>query len=257
MQYRAAAISGFATQAWFAGILIMVLAAFYSAADGRPQPITLDQAVSYTWMSQAFLALTPLGPDPDVSAAIRSGAVGYDRLRPVDAYGWWYVRAAAWLVARCLPRAALMTALAMVLMPLLGFGAWAWRPPASLEAGLLFAVSMVLVVALSSAIILVLNAWAVVTLDDRGIVGVFTAVQMVLTGNILPLPLFPSWMREFLLFQPFAGLLDIPNRIWFGEMDGWRALEGIGLQLGWTLLLIAIGRPLLARVMRRLQVQGG
>src|SRR3954462_8576751 len=40
LQYRAAAISGVATQAWFAGILIMVLAAFYAAAGGHPQPIT-------------------------------------------------------------------------------------------------------------------------------------------------------------------------------------------------------------------------
>jgi ABC-2 type transport system permease protein len=257
LQYRAAAVSGFATQAWFAAILIMVLAAFYAAGGAHPQPITLAQATSYIWMSQAFLAMAPMGADPDVSAAIRSGAVSYDRLRPVDAYAWWYVRAAAWLMARTAPRALLMAGLAIVILPLLRFGDWAWRPPATVEAAALVALSMVLVVALASAIIMLLNAVAVITLDDRGIAGVYMAVQAVLTGNILPLPLFPAWMRGALFYQPFAGLLDIPNRIWFGQLTGAAAWTGIALQAGWTLVFIAIGRPLLGRVMRRLQVQGG
>ncbi len=60
-----------------------------------------------------------------------------------------------------------------------------------------------------------------------------------------------------LRLQPLAGLVDTPFRIWFGELTGLDALAGIGLQFGWSLVLILLGRVWLERVMRRLQVQGG
>src|SRR5262249_40675396 len=84
LQYRAAALAGFVTQAWFGGLLIMVMAAFYgSGARAAAAPISLGQAVTYIWLSQATLALLPWGGDPDIAAAVRSGAVSYDRLRPI------------------------------------------------------------------------------------------------------------------------------------------------------------------------------
>ena len=39
---------------------------------------------------------------------MRTGGVGYDRLRPLDAYGYWYARTLGWMLARALPRAVLM-----------------------------------------------------------------------------------------------------------------------------------------------------
>ena len=57
--------------------------------------------------------------------------------------------------------------------------------------------------------------------------------------------------------QPFAGLQDIPFRIYFGQLTGADALAGLGLQAFWTLTLIAAGRAMLEASMRRLQVQGG
>src|SRR5512147_690234 len=70
LQYRAAAIAGFFTQSWFGSILIMVLAAFYSLNPARGGALSLSQAVTYTWLSQATLALLPIwGGDPQVTAA--------------------------------------------------------------------------------------------------------------------------------------------------------------------------------------------
>jgi ABC-2 type transport system permease protein len=51
--------------------------------------------------------------------------------------------------------------------------------------------------------------------------------------------------------------VDIPFRIYFGQLNGTMALAGIGLQVFWTLVLVGLGRLWLGRVMDRLQVQGG
>ena len=257
LQYRAAALAGFATQCWWGGIKVMVYAAFFAAAPAAAGSLSLSQTITYIWLAQALLALVPWSGDPEIGQAVRSGAIGYDRLRPLDTYGWWYARAAAWMTARVLPRAALMLAFAGVLLPLIGLEAWSWRPPQSpLQAGL-FAVSVILLVALSSAWVMLLNLAAVRFLDERGVNALTSSAIIVFSGNLLPLPLFPDWMQGFLFVQPFAGMLDIPVRIYSGDLTGQRALAGLALQAGWTLAFIALGRFWMRRVMGRLQMQGG
>lgn len=257
LQYRAAALAGFATQCWWGGIKVMVYAAFFAAAPAAAGSLSLSQTITYIWLAQALLALVPWSGDPEIGQAVRSGAIGYDRLRPLDTYGWWYARAAAWMTARALPRAALMLAFAGVLLPLIGLEAWSWRPPQSpLQAGL-FAVSVILLVALSSAWVMLLNLAAVRFLDERGVNALTASAIIVFSGNLLPLPLFPDWMQGFLFVQPFAGMLDIPVRIYSGDLTGQRALAGLALQAGWTLAFIALGRFWMRRVMGRLQMQGG
>ena len=258
LQYRAAALAGFATQCWWGGIKIMVYAAFFGAAGAAARsPISLGQAITYTWLAQAFLSLNPWSGDPDVAAKVRTGAVSYDRLRPLDAYSYWYANAAAWMTARAAPRSVLMFALTGVIFPLVGLGAWAWSPPAGFEAALLFSVSMVLVVLLSSSIVMLINVCVAATLTDRGLNTLMAPIAILLTGNLIPLPLFPDWARTALFVQPFAGVVDIPFRIYFGQLNGTMALAGIGLQVFWTLVLVGLGRLWLGRVMDRLQVQGG
>ena len=258
LQYRAAALAGFATQCWWGGIKVMIYAAFFAAAGAAAHaPISLSQAITYTWLSQGFLSLNPWSGDPDVAAKVRTGAVGYDRLRPVDAYGWWYVNAAAWMTARAAPRAALMFALTGVIFPLVGLSAWAWSPPAGFAAAALFSLSMVLVVLLSSSIVMLINICVAATLTDRGVNNLVAPVAILLTGNLIPLPLFPDWARTALFVQPFAGVVDIPFRIYFGQLAGPMAWAGIGLQVFWILALVGLGRLWMGGVMGRLQVQGG
>jgi ABC-2 type transport system permease protein len=138
-----------------------------------------------------------------------------------------------------------------------GLGAWAWAPPAGVAAALLFSLSMVLVVLLSSAIVMLINICVAATMTDRGVNNLVAPVAIILSGNLIPLPLFPDWARTALFVQPFAGVVDIPFRIYFGQLTGPMAWAGIGLQVFWILVLGGLGRLWMGRVMGRLQVQGG
>ena len=80
---------------------------------------------------------------------------------------------------------------------------------------------------------------------------------IVFSGNLLPLRFFPDWAQTALFIQPFAGVVDIPFRIYFGDLAGAGAWAGIGLQAFWTVALVLAGRAWMGRVMARLQVQGG
>jgi ABC-2 type transport system permease protein len=255
LQYRAAAAAGFATQAWFGVISIMVLAAFYHGAAG--QPLSLRQAIGYVWLGQGFLVLLPWNADPDVAEMVVSGAVAYERLRPLDTYFFWYARAFAWTLARLLPRAAPMFLLAGLILPLSGLGAWGLAPPASLPGALMFAVSISLTLLLSAALTLLINVVVVATMTARGANLLAASVVNLLSGLVIPLPLFPRWMSGWLFAQPFAGLADIPFRIYVGQLTGFAAGAGLLVQAFWVTVLIAFGHRQLTRAMDRLRVQGG
>ncbi|HEX3919340.1 MAG TPA: hypothetical protein VHW60_18530 [Caulobacteraceae bacterium] len=256
LQYRAAAFAGFITQCWFGVIRILIFAAFY-AGGAAHAPMSLANAITYTWLGQAMLVFLPWNADPDVTEMVRSGAVAYERLRPVDNYAWWFMRAMAWSVARVAPRAALMIAFAGVAMPMVGLGAWALAPPPTWAAAGLFAVSAVGMVLLSAAITVLINIAMVRAMDERGPNILAAPIVNLFSGMVVPLAFFPDWLRPILRAQPIAGLVDIPFSIYFGGLSGWSAVGAIGLQFGWVLALVAFGHWALERAMRRLQVQGG
>ncbi|MGO4393939.1 ABC transporter permease [Variovorax sp. M-6] len=257
LQYRTAAYAGFATQCWWGGIKVMVFAAFYGGAAAADTPMSLAQVITYTWLVQGLLALLPWLGDPEVAQAVRTGAVAYDRLRPVDAYALWFARSAGWIAARVLPRLALMVAFAGVALPLAGLGEWAWQPPASVAAGAGFVASALLALLLSTALVMLLNIAAAASLNERGINALAGPIVVVFSGNLLPLALLPDAWQTALLLQPLAGVMDIPARIYFGQLGGAQALAGLGLQLFWIALWVAFGHAAMGRTMRRLEVQGG
>ena len=256
LQYRAAALAGFATQMWFGVIRVLIFAAFY-AGGAAHAPMSLANVITYTWLGQAFLAFLPWNADPDVAEMVRTGSVAYERLRPVDTYAWWYVRALAWSLARVAPRAALMAVFAGLLLPLVGLGKWGLPPPPSLAAAGLFALSAAGMVLLSAATTVFLNIIMVVQMSDRGANSLAAAVVNLFSGMVLPLAFFPDQVRPWLRVQPFAGLVDIPFSIYFGGLSGWSAVGAIALQMGWVVVLALVGRAWLGRQIRRLQVQGG
>jgi len=256
LQYRAAALAGFATQCWWGAIFLMVYAAFYDA-HAAAAPFSLTNLVTYVWLGQALLALLPWVADPGIGQAVRTGGVGYDRLRPLDAYGYWYASTLGWMLARAVPRAALMLLAAGIALPLLGLGDWAWRPPAGPVAALLFVPAFALMTALGAAVLMLANIVVAASLNERGVNAVLTPLVLVFSGSLLPLNFFPDALRPFLHLQPLAGLVDIPFRIYFADLSGGAALRGLALQAGWTLVLIGVGRIAMERMMTRLEMQGG
>jgi ABC-2 type transport system permease protein len=163
----------------------------------------------------------------------------------------------AWRAAGTLLRSIPLLAITGVMFPSRGLGDWALQAPPDVQALVLFTVSMIAVLFLSAAITTLLNVSVVLTLTDQGLNAVTNSLVIILSGMVIPLPLFPGWAHTFLFLQPFAGLVDIPYRIYFAHLSGAAAIAGIAVQVLWTVLLIGAGRVLMTRAMRRVQVQGG
>lgn len=256
LQYRAAAMAGAGTQFFWGFIRIMILMGFYASSSAAP-PMNLADVVSYIWLGQAFLALLPWIHDRELEREIREGGVAYELLRPTDLYSLWYVRTLANRVAsaslRCLP----VLLGAGVLLPLAGFTEWQLAPPPSVGSFAAFAVSLGAAVLLGGALTMLVHVSLLWTLSGDGIAQVMPALVTVFSGMVVPLPLFPDWAQPFLSALPFRALVDVPFRLYTGDIPAGDAFGPVALSLAWTVALVAVGRWLLARGQRVLVVQGG
>ncbi len=248
LQYRTAAVAGCVTQVFWGLIRMMIFTAFY-ASTSATQPMTLSEVVTYVWLGQATLLLVLFRPDREVRDMIRSGTVAYELVRPVDLYRLWYARS---LAARTAP-----TLLRMMPILLIGGLFFGMRAPVSLGCGGLWVLSTLAAVLLSSAIGTLMTVSMLWTISGEGVNRLTMAALWILSGIVVPLPLFPDWMQPLLSILPFRGMMDTPFRIYMAHIPPAQAAGAIVHQLAWTLGLVTFGRWLLARATRALVVQGG
>jgi ABC-2 type transport system permease protein len=256
VQYRAAALAGLWTQIFFGFVLLMIYEAFYESTTAR-QPMAFAQIASYVWLGQALLAMLPWNADAEIRAMVRSGAVAYELCRPVDLYALWYARALALRTAPTLLRAVPMCAFAAVVLPLIGLGEWRLAGPPSSAAALAFGAALLCTLLLGCALTTLINISLLWTISGDGAVILLTTLATFLSGMIIPLPLFPAWAQPVVQALPFAGLVDLPFRLYTGHIPPAEAVSVLQHQIVWTIALVMLGRWLLSLGMRRVVVQGG
>ncbi len=256
LQYRLAAAAGFGTQLFWGLIKVMIFEAFYEAATKGPMPMRFEEVVAYVWLGQATLAALPWNVDRELAAMIRGGGVLYELLRPVDLYNQWFCRTLALRTAPTLMRAAPMFVTATAILPLLGAERWALATPTPAALAGWVAVMLGAIV-LGVAMTTIWNISMMWTLSSEGATHLAPALVTIFSGMVIPLPLFPDWAQGALRLSPFAGLLDLPARVFIGHIAP-QDVGGVLLQqLGWAFVLVVVGRWMLRRGVRQLVVQGG
>ena len=248
LQYRGAMIGGIICQVVFGLILIALYRALYA---GKPQALPLDHVVTYVWLQQAFFRML-LASDPDLLDKIRTGSIAYDLCRPLNLYGFYYARIMAQKITGSLMRAIPM----LVFAGLLPAG-WGISLPASVPGLLLSLASLLLGLLCVSALENITMAFTMRTLDTRGVQAMLNLLMMTLSGNILPLTLFPDSWQKVITLLPYAQLLDAPIRLYTGDAPVNTAAGILLLQGGWLIALTALGIWLWNRHQRRMIIQGG
>ena len=256
LQYRAAALAAVATQLFWGLLRFMILDGFYRS-DPSASDFTTVHLASYVWLGQAMFGLFPMNVDPLASDRIRSGAVAYELLRPLDLYANWAVSVVGWRIGRTALRAVPLLLFAAVVLPLVGARTWALGPPAGAGAAIGFAVAVALGVLTGMAVTLLGQTVMLWTLSSTGWNAILPLAAWICSGMVVPLPYLPHWAQAVLELLPFAGLIDTPFRIYSGHLAGSEALRALLVQAAWVVALVAAGHRLMAVGIRKVVIQGG
>lgn len=252
VQYRAAALAGIATQLAWGFLNILLYGAFYR--DGAEAfPMTLQAVVSYMWLRQAFLTLFETwSTEGDLLEAITHGNVAYELTRPIGLYNMWYTRVLSGRVSKMLLRALPLLLVAFLIPAPYGMGL-----PVSLAGFGGFLLTLVLGALVTCAYMMFVYIFTIFTMQPQGVRLAVNAFTELLNGALVPLPFFPPVLRTILELSPFGAMLNVPYRVWGGDIAGAAIWQYAGLQLFWLAALVLLGQVLMARGLRRAVIQGG
>jgi ABC-2 type transport system permease protein len=185
----------------------------------------------------------------DLMQTIPTGEVVTDLSKPCDFYLYWFSReigrACYYLLFRGIP-----TYTAGAILFNLGF-------PGNAQTWLAFALAMPLGAMLGIAYRYLYNIVAFWLIEARAVATLAGTIALFFTGSFVPLPFFPSWLRNLALWLPFNGLMNVPAETLLGKIIGGSLWLEIARQIVWLTLLTCLVRWITAHAMKRVIVQGG
>lgn len=127
----------------------------------------------------------------------------------------------------------------------------------SVEKLLLFAVSLFLAYLVLFSINYLFGLLCFITLSVENIYFCYTAVVCFLSGQFVPLWMFPQWAQKIITVLPFRCIYDIPMSIYIGRTELPGAMRDLLLQMIWAFVLWVTGAVLWKTVKKRILSQGG
>jgi ABC-2 type transport system permease protein len=248
LTYRAATLAGLATNIFFGLLRAALMVALYGARD-IVAGISLQDAITYTALTQALIAYLMLFGWYDLMNTVYSGEVATDLLKPFNYFSFWLAqdlgRAVAAMLLRGVPIMVLYAFVVQITMPTT---AWQW---------FVLSFSLLLSWLVSFAWRFLVNLSAFWTPNARGVGRFAFGLVWVLSGFYMPLRYFPDWFQTLCQLTPFPAMVNTSVEIYLGLLAGVALAQALALQALWATVLILACQALLRVGIRSLVIQGG
>ena len=201
-------------------------------------------------MTVAEYFISAFNEDYQIGEEIRSGTINQFITKPIDYFGY---RLTLFFANRTITGVIMVVPLLVCLPLLINFlpaHGEAWRYAVALPAFLLSAV-------IQFCIAFCFGLLAFWFLEIQGFVILSMAIETTLSGQLFPLDLLPPALLGVIAWLPFYYQAYFPVAFATGGLDPEAIREGFMIQLGWVALMLAGGRLLWTRGLRRHTAVGG
>lgn len=248
LAYRAATLSGLATNFFFALLRVSVLIALYGDQT-EINGLSLHGAITFVAVSQAMIAFLFIFGSTDVMQTVYSGSIGTDLLRPMNLFSLWMARDLGRSLVNLVARGMVLIAAFALLYPI--------QVPSRLDQWLVLPLALLLGWLVSYAWRFLVNLSAFWTPDARGFGRVAFMLSQLLAGFVMPLRLYPDWFIEICQWTPFPALFNTSVEVFLGILEGPELALSLLNQVVWFLILAVLCQVVLKAGVRRLVIQGG
>ncbi|MCX8132206.1 MAG: ABC-2 family transporter protein [Clostridia bacterium] len=227
-------------------------AVFTNSTSSTIAGFTLDEMISYIFISDITGRLVSSQADRTVSEEIKQGSIAINLVRPIN-YSSRLLSEAIGTVA---------WQFIMICLPIwLGFAVVRYASGGHLPPDILTVTLYVFSIVLSFLILFMLNfcfgMLAFYTTATWGLSNLKLGILRFFSGELIPIAFFPLWLQNTMNFLPFGSMNYTPVMIYLEKFTGMRALAAIGIQSVWVIIMLLLSRWVWSRVIRRLTVLGG
>lgn len=196
-------------------------------ASGADLPVDREFIVSYYLMLAIVRVLTSTWHSEYLAQMIRDGQLNSWLIRP----GSYLLNLIANNLAEKLVK---VVAISLLLLPAWFLYRDAFVLPAQLSHWVLFVVALILAAAIQFFLTTAIGSLGFWMDDNAGIARGRQVIGMVLSGELVPLVLYPAWAMGFLNWQPFRFMLSFPLEVLLGTVSGNQLILGFALQMIWA-----------------------
>ena len=200
--------------------------------------------IVWTLVRNMNIVFTPYGWE----WRIREGQLSMDLIRPLHPIQRDVAYFAGWKIVVILLWIPLAIALSLVFRPEL-------RP--TLEEGVVFFIAIwgaYLIRTMTLSLLGLITFW---TTRVSAIFELYFALELILSGRLVPLTLMPEWVQKAAWFFPFRWAFGFPIESLVGDLTTRQLLGGLGMQVLWIGLGIAAVSILWRFAIRRFSAVGG
>lgn len=228
---------------------LVSLALWSTVAESGPLGgLSADDFVAYFLATLIVRQLTGSWLIWELNMDIRSGALSQRLLKPIHPL---VIYSADGIAALPL-RAVFVAPVAVIMLAVSGEG-HITRDPAALA---VFAASLAGAWLINFFIMALIGTLAFVIESSTAVFDVYLALFMVLSGYLVPLSLFPPWLRALSDALPFRYTLAFPVETLTGLIDRSRALRDLGVQWAYVFIILAAALAAWRRGLRRFSAFG-
>jgi len=250
LYYKAAFLFNLFTPFILLGGQFLLWRALYNMSEtGVIGPYT--RAEMYTFLIVAFAInnLLTWSSENNLSREIRSGTVAARFIRPVPFLTQSFAGMAGFMIPQFIVNFTIVGVIFVV------FSSHLVLPSASALA--LALVGLVLGLALRMAMVSCISLICFFTTSHLGLTWTRTAITEFFSGALIPVTLFPVWLATISFYTPFPLILQVPISIFLGEPTHFPIAMTFALQLGWTLVFLALHQLLYTKVRKNVSFAGG
>jgi len=217
------------------------------AQNAGPADLPLHAMITYTTVALLMSLVLEIDGTRMIRDKVREGTIAIDLMKPISLPLYFFSDGfGQTLFHALLIVPSLACALLLVHIDVPG--------PATLAA---FLVAFALGYGVNFFLNFLMNAVAFWTLETFAIQLVIRWVSDLLSGQILPLSLFPGALGGLVNALPFAAIYSTPLRIYIGQATGDDIVRALLVQCGWLATFGALSLVVWRYAQRRVVVQGG
>ena len=129
--------------------------------------------------------------------------------------------------------------------------------PKSPETMLLFIVSALVGIWIGTFFDFLVGVLAFWTVNVWGVRVLKESLITFFSGALVPITLFPDWLRTITEFLPFQAMVYLPVSIYSGLITGTEAYMALGVQLFWLISLYVLVRVIWSQAIKQITIFGG
>ncbi len=146
----------------------------------------------------------------------------------------------------------------LIWLPIAAALAWAFKPtlhPTWMQ-GIVFFLAIWMAFLVRSLLTALLGLVCFWTTRVGAIFDLYFALELLLSGRLVPLPLLPAWAQRIAMFLPFQSMFYFPITSLTGSLSNVELLSGLGIQILWFLVMLALVNVVWRSAIRRFSSVG-